>query len=222
MTNSDIAEAFETIVSLLQMKNEKGFTVRAYQRAARTIDRLPRDVDAMIRDGEDLTDIPGIGQGHLRQDHRVGHNRGDDLPRTPQGRVPRGSSRSRPDTGPRPQDRSAGVERAGRHLSRSALSGHRRRQSRVPPQDGRKERAEHTQVDPVRALQERPHPGSPRHGDRQAGDVIPRIHLPRNLEPRRLRQPEKVRGDRWRPRPRLRHRRPAGRARRPCDDGRRR
>ena len=62
MTNSDIAEAFETIVSLLQMKNEKGFTVRAYQRAARTIDRLPRDVDAMIRDGEDLTDIPGIGK----------------------------------------------------------------------------------------------------------------------------------------------------------------
>ena len=62
MTNSEIAEAFETIVSLLQMKDEKGFTVRAYQRAARTIDRLPRDVDAMIRDGEDLTEIPGIGK----------------------------------------------------------------------------------------------------------------------------------------------------------------
>ena len=62
MTNSEIAEAFETIVSLLQMKEEKSFTVRAYQRAARTIDRLPRDVDAMIRDGEDLTDIPGIGK----------------------------------------------------------------------------------------------------------------------------------------------------------------
>ena len=62
MTNSEIAEAFETIVSLLQMKEEKAFTVRAYQRAARTIDRLPRDLDAMIRDGEDLTDIPGVGK----------------------------------------------------------------------------------------------------------------------------------------------------------------
>ncbi len=62
MTNSEIAEAFETIVSLLQMKEEKTFTVRAYQRAARTIDRLPQDVDAMIKDGEDLTDIPGIGK----------------------------------------------------------------------------------------------------------------------------------------------------------------
>ena len=62
MTNSEIAEAFETIVSLLQMKDEKSFTVRAYQRAARTIERLPRDVDAMIGDGDDLTDIPGIGK----------------------------------------------------------------------------------------------------------------------------------------------------------------
>ena len=62
MTNSEIAERFETIVSLLQMKEEKGFTIRAYQRAARTIERLPRDVDAMVREGEDLTEIPGIGK----------------------------------------------------------------------------------------------------------------------------------------------------------------
>lgn len=44
------------------MKEEKGFTIRAYQRAARTIERLPRDVDAMVREGEDLTEIPGIGK----------------------------------------------------------------------------------------------------------------------------------------------------------------
>ena len=62
MTNSEIAERFEIIVSLLQMKEEKGFTIRAYQRAARTIERLPRDVDAMVREGEDLTEIPGIGK----------------------------------------------------------------------------------------------------------------------------------------------------------------
>ena len=44
------------------MKGEKSFTIRAYQRAARTIDRLPQDVDAMVRDREDLTAIPGIGK----------------------------------------------------------------------------------------------------------------------------------------------------------------
>ncbi len=62
MTNSEIAEAFETIATLLQIEGEKSFTVRAYQRAARTIERLPQDVDAMIRDGDDLTAIPGIGK----------------------------------------------------------------------------------------------------------------------------------------------------------------
>ncbi len=62
MTNSEIAETFETIASLLQIKGEKSFTIRAYQRAARAIERLPRDADDMAREGEDLTAIPGIGK----------------------------------------------------------------------------------------------------------------------------------------------------------------
>ncbi len=62
MTNSEIAERFGTIVSLLQMKGEKSFTVRAYQRAGRTIERFPRDMDAMVAEGEDLTEIPGVGK----------------------------------------------------------------------------------------------------------------------------------------------------------------
>ncbi len=62
MTNSEIAAKFETIVSLLQIEGESSFTIRAYQRAARTIGQLPKDVDAMVREGEDLTAIPGIGK----------------------------------------------------------------------------------------------------------------------------------------------------------------
>lgn len=62
MTNAEIAERFGTIVSLLQMKGEKSFTVRAYQRAERTIERFPRDMDAMVAEGEDLTKIPGVGK----------------------------------------------------------------------------------------------------------------------------------------------------------------
>ena len=62
MTNGEIAERFETIVSLLQMKGEKSFTVRAYQRAARTIERYPRDLDDMIAEGDDLKQISGIGK----------------------------------------------------------------------------------------------------------------------------------------------------------------
>ena len=62
MTNGEIAERFGTIVSLLQMKGEKSFTVRAYQRAERTIERFPQDMDTMVAEGEDLTRIPGVGK----------------------------------------------------------------------------------------------------------------------------------------------------------------
>ena len=62
MTNGEIAEVFERISGLLEMKGEKSFTIRAYQRASRTIERLPTEVDAMVRNDEDLTEIPGIGK----------------------------------------------------------------------------------------------------------------------------------------------------------------
>ena len=62
MNNSQIAEVFETIAYLLEMKGEKVFTIRAYQRAARTIERLPAEMEQMLRDEKDLKEIPGIGQ----------------------------------------------------------------------------------------------------------------------------------------------------------------
>ena len=62
MNNAQIAEMFENIAGLLEMKSEKVFTIRAYQRAARTIERLPMELDAMLREEQDLRKIPGIGK----------------------------------------------------------------------------------------------------------------------------------------------------------------
>ena len=62
MNNAQIAEKFETIAGLLEMKGEKVFTIRAYQKAARTIERLPTELDHMVREGQDLQEIPGIGK----------------------------------------------------------------------------------------------------------------------------------------------------------------
>jgi DNA polymerase (family 10) len=62
MTNGEVAEVFERIAGLLEMKGEKPFTVRAYQRAARTINRLPSEAADMIARGEDLTAVPDIGR----------------------------------------------------------------------------------------------------------------------------------------------------------------
>ena len=62
MNNAQIAETFENIAGLLEMKGEKVFTIRAYQRAARTIERLPMEVADMLREEQDLRQIPGIGK----------------------------------------------------------------------------------------------------------------------------------------------------------------
>ena len=62
MNNAQIAEVFENIAGLLEMKAEKIFTIRAYQRAARAIDRLPTELDEMVRDGKDLREVPGVGK----------------------------------------------------------------------------------------------------------------------------------------------------------------
>ena len=62
MNNQRIAEVFDDIAGLLEIKGEKVFTVRAYQRAARTISRLPAELETMLSDGEDLRQIPGIGK----------------------------------------------------------------------------------------------------------------------------------------------------------------
>ena len=62
MNNAQIAETFENIAGLLEMKGEKVFTIRAYQRAARTIERLPMELGDMLREEQDLREIPGIGK----------------------------------------------------------------------------------------------------------------------------------------------------------------
>ena len=62
MNNAQIAETFESIAGLLEMKGEKVFTIRAYQRAARTIERLPMELADMLREEQDLRAIPGIGK----------------------------------------------------------------------------------------------------------------------------------------------------------------
>ena len=62
MNNSQIAETFENIAGLLEMKGEQVFTIRAYQRVARTIDHHPTELEQMVRENGDLREIPGIGK----------------------------------------------------------------------------------------------------------------------------------------------------------------
>jgi DNA polymerase (family 10) len=62
MKNSEVAKVFQDIADLLELKGGNVFKIRAYQKAARAIDYYPRELEAMIEEGEDLQTIPGVGE----------------------------------------------------------------------------------------------------------------------------------------------------------------
>jgi len=62
MKNSEVAKVFQDIADLLELKGENVFKIRAYQKAARAIEHYPRELEAMIEEGEDLESIPGVGE----------------------------------------------------------------------------------------------------------------------------------------------------------------
>lgn len=59
--NSHIANQFRQIADLLELKEANPFRVRSYREAARVVGALPRPVEDMLDDGEDLSELPGIG-----------------------------------------------------------------------------------------------------------------------------------------------------------------
>lgn len=60
--NAEIAEMFREMADLLEIENANPFRIRAYRNAAFTVDELPRSLDEMVTEGEDLTELPGIGE----------------------------------------------------------------------------------------------------------------------------------------------------------------
>ncbi len=62
VANAEIAEQLDKIADLLDIEGANTFRVRAYRRAARLVEGLPRGVADMLAAGEDLDDLPGIGR----------------------------------------------------------------------------------------------------------------------------------------------------------------
>ena len=62
VSNSEIARLFENMGTLLEIKGDSVFKVRAYQRAATTIDQLSFSLSEAVQSGSDLKQIPGIGK----------------------------------------------------------------------------------------------------------------------------------------------------------------
>jgi DNA polymerase (family 10) len=60
MKNSEVAQVFQDIADLLELKGETPFKVRAYQKAVRSIEHLPVELDQLTTEGK-LREVPGIG-----------------------------------------------------------------------------------------------------------------------------------------------------------------
>jgi len=59
--NSEIAKVFEDIAEMLKLKKENIFKIRAYQKAARSIEELPVAVEQLVAEDK-LGEIPGVGE----------------------------------------------------------------------------------------------------------------------------------------------------------------
>ncbi len=63
MQNPDIARLLDEVADLLEISEANPFKVRAYRNAARTVRDHPDPLAELVREGFDLTDLPGIGEG---------------------------------------------------------------------------------------------------------------------------------------------------------------
>jgi DNA polymerase (family 10) len=60
--NSDVAEIFNRIADLLEIKGENPFRIRAYRNAARTVGGLSKNVADLVEQEKELSRLPGIGK----------------------------------------------------------------------------------------------------------------------------------------------------------------
>lgn len=74
--NADIAAIFEEIADLLEIQGANPFRIRAYRNAARVVGELSQEVSRLLEKGEDLTQLPGIGDdlaGKIKEIADSGH-----------------------------------------------------------------------------------------------------------------------------------------------------
>ncbi|ACM93069.1 DNA polymerase X family/PHP domain protein [Nautilia profundicola AmH] len=61
VTNKQIADILSKTADLMEIKGENPFKVRAYRNAARILENSAKDFSKLVKEGFDLTKLPGIG-----------------------------------------------------------------------------------------------------------------------------------------------------------------
>lgn len=76
MQNNGVAEVFENMADLLEIKGENPFRIRAYRNAARTVRGMPQEISELLKNGVELSGFPGIGKDlakKIEELHKTGH-----------------------------------------------------------------------------------------------------------------------------------------------------
>lgn len=60
--NSEIAQIFDTLADLLEIEDANPFRVRAYRNAARMVESQSQSMASWVKEGKDLSKLPGIGE----------------------------------------------------------------------------------------------------------------------------------------------------------------
>ncbi|GLQ79595.1 DNA polymerase/3'-5' exonuclease PolX [Mesorhizobium huakuii] len=74
--NADISAMLNRMADLLEIEAANPFRIRAYRRAAATIDDLPENIPGMLAEGRPLSDLPSIGEdlaGKIEEFVNTGH-----------------------------------------------------------------------------------------------------------------------------------------------------
>lgn len=62
MENEQIARRLDEIADLMELCDENEFRIRSYRNAARTVKEHPTRLSVMAEEGEDLSDLPNVGE----------------------------------------------------------------------------------------------------------------------------------------------------------------
>lgn len=71
MENPKVADILDEIADLIELQGGNEFRVRAYRSAAGTVRRLPDRLVDLIERGEDLTEIPDVGERMAEEIHEI-------------------------------------------------------------------------------------------------------------------------------------------------------
>lgn len=65
VSNTGIAVVFNEIADILEIEGANPYRIRAYRNAAHTVETFGRDIASLLKSGESLPKLPGIGEDLL-------------------------------------------------------------------------------------------------------------------------------------------------------------